>query len=90
MLNLPRDLESFVCKNLTLGILFAIEWASPPVNLALWQRVERAKKLLIEKQLPIVDISYPLGFASQSHFTATFRRFTKVIPKVYQNIRASF
>jgi AraC-like DNA-binding protein len=60
-------------------------------HLALWQRVERAKKLLIEKQLPIVDIiSYPLGFASQSHVTATFRRFTKVIPKVYQNIRASF
>lgn len=62
----------------------------PPHQYLLWQRVERAKKLLIEKQLPIVDISYQLGFASQSHFAATFRRFTKVTPKVYRNIRASF
>jgi AraC family transcriptional regulator len=62
----------------------------PPHQYLLGQRVERAKKLLIEKQLPIVDISYQLGFASQSHFTATFRRFTKVTPKVYRNIRASF
>jgi AraC family transcriptional regulator len=43
----------------------------PPHQYLLGQRVERAKKLLIEKQLPIVDISYQLGFASQSHFTAT-------------------
>lgn len=62
----------------------------PPHQYLLAQRVERAKKLLIEKQLPIVDISYQLGFASQSHFAATFRRFTKVTPKVYRNIRASF
>lgn len=62
----------------------------PPHQYLLMQRVEQAKKLLIETQLPIVDISYQLGFASQSHFGATFRRFTKVTPKVYRNIKASF
>jgi AraC family transcriptional regulator len=62
----------------------------PPHQYLLMQRVERAKKLLIEKQLPIVDISYQLGFASQSHFAATFRRFTNLTPKVYRNIGASF
>jgi AraC-like DNA-binding protein len=42
-------------------------------------------------QLSISDISYQLGFASQSHFTSTFRRFTSVTPKVYRkDIGASF
>ncbi len=62
----------------------------PPHQYLLSQRIERAKKLLTLTQLQIADISYQLGFASQSHFAATFRRFTKVTPKVYRNIRASF
>lgn len=62
----------------------------PPHQYLLLQRIERAKKLLTLTQLQIADISYQLGFASQSHFAATFRRFTKVTPKVYRNIGASF
>ncbi len=62
----------------------------PPHQYLLMQRVEQAKKLLTLTQLPIVAISYQLGFASQSHFGATFRRFTKVTPKVYRDIGASF
>jgi len=62
----------------------------PPHQYLLMQRVEQAKKLLTLTQLPIVAISYQLGFASQSHFAATFRRFTKVTPKVYRDIGASF
>ncbi len=61
-----------------------------PHQYLLMQRVEQAKKLLTLTQLQIADISYQLGFASQSHFGATFRRFTKVTPKVYRNIGASF
>ena len=62
----------------------------PPHQYLLSQRIERAKKLLALTQLQIADISYHLGFASQSHFTATFRRFTKVTPKAYRNLGASF
>jgi len=61
-----------------------------PHQYLLCQRIEIAKKLLTLKQLSIAEISYQLGFASQSHFTATFRRFTKVTPTVYRNIGASF
>lgn len=61
-----------------------------PHQYLLSQRIERAKKLLTLTQLQIADISYQLGFASQSHFAATFRRFTTVTPKVYRNIGASF
>jgi AraC family transcriptional regulator len=63
----------------------------PPHQYLLSQRIDRAKQLLADKQLSISDISYQLGFASQSHFTATFRRFTTVTPNVYRKeIGASF
>jgi AraC family transcriptional regulator len=56
----------------------------PPHQYLLSQRIERAQTLLRETQLSIADISYKLGFASQSHFTATFRRFTAVTPTTYR------
>src|SRR5262249_5308814 len=37
------------------------------------QRIARAKKLLSDTALPIADIALRAGFASQSHFTTTFR-----------------
>lgn len=58
----------------------------PPHQYLLSQRIERAQILLRETQLSIADISYQLGFASQSHFTATFRRFTTVTPKAYREM----
>lgn len=63
----------------------------PPHQYLLSQRIERSKQLLTNTQLPISDISYQLGFASQSHFTATFRRFTTITPNLYRKeIGASF
>jgi AraC family transcriptional regulator len=56
----------------------------PPHQYLLSQRIDRAKQLLTMTQLPISDISYQLGFANQSHFTATFRRFTTVTPNMYR------
>src|SRR5712671_3302352 len=38
------------------------------------QRIERAKKFLSETDLRIADIALRTGFASQSHFTSTFRK----------------
>lgn len=56
----------------------------PPHQYLLSQRIDRAKQLLTDPQFSISDISYQLGFASQSHFTATFRRFTSVTPNLYR------
>jgi AraC family transcriptional regulator len=55
-----------------------------PHQYLLHQRIERAQMLLRTTQLSIADISYKLGFASQSHFTATFRRFAGVTPAKYR------
>lgn len=50
------------------------------------QRVERAKRLLSETDLPIADIALRVGFASQSHFTTTFRRLAWTTPKAFREM----
>lgn len=55
-----------------------------PHQYVLKQRIERAKFLLANTNLTLQDISYQLGFSSQSHFTTTFRRSVGVTPKVFR------
>ena len=56
----------------------------PPHQYFLSCRIERAKHLLKNTQLSISEIGYCLGFASQSHFTTTFRRLMTTTPKAYR------
>jgi AraC family transcriptional regulator len=49
------------------------------------QRITRAKKLLSDTDLPIADIALRAGFASQSHFTTTFRKLVWTTPKAFRN-----
>jgi AraC family transcriptional regulator len=51
------------------------------------QRIERAKKLLSETDLRIADIALRTGFASQSHFTTTFRKLVWTTPKAFRDSR---
>lgn len=54
------------------------------------RRVERAKRLLSESDLPIVEVSAGAGFKNQSHFTTLFRRFTGTTPKAWRQCRRSW
>lgn len=47
-------------------------------------RIEKAKKLLSQTQLPLIEICYQVGFQNQSHFTRVFRRHTQLTPKTYR------
>jgi AraC family transcriptional regulator len=53
------------------------------------RRVDRAKHLLSESDLPLVEVSARTGFKSQSHFTTLFRRFTGTTPKAWRQSRLS-
>ena len=55
-----------------------------PHQYLLKSRVERAKQLLAETELPLAEISYLVGSNSQSHFTASFRRLARLTPKTYR------
>lgn len=56
-----------------------------PTNYIIERRLERAKKLMQETDLPIADIALRSGFSSQSHFTTSFRRFVGVTPRSFRH-----
>jgi AraC family transcriptional regulator len=53
------------------------------------RRIERAKRLLSESELPLIEVSTRTGFKSQSHFTTSFRRFTNMTPKAWRHNKFS-
>jgi AraC-like DNA-binding protein len=46
-----------------------------PHEYLLRRRVERAQEMLVQTDMPVVDIALSVGFQSQSHFTVVFNRF---------------
>jgi AraC family transcriptional regulator len=48
-------------------------------------RVERAKALLTQSELPLVEVSARAGFSHQSHFTRLFRRLTGTTPLAFRH-----
>lgn len=55
-----------------------------PQQFLMQQRIERAKELLAQDDLAIVEVSLRTGFKNQSHFTSLFRKFTHLTPKVWR------
>jgi AraC family transcriptional regulator len=55
-----------------------------PTNYIAERRIERAKKLMHETDLPIAEIALRSGFSSQSHFTTSFRRLAGVTPRCFR------
>jgi AraC family transcriptional regulator len=51
------------------------------------QRIHRAKELLINGDLPLVQVSIQAGFKNQSHFTTVFRKFTALTPKAFRDAK---
>jgi len=55
-----------------------------PTNYIAERRIERAKKLMQETDLPIAEIALRSGFSSQSHFTTSFRRLAGITPRCFR------
>jgi len=58
-----------------------------PQQYVMQRRIERAKELLAKDDLPLVEISLRSGFKNQSHFTTLFRKFTKLTPKTWRELK---
>jgi AraC family transcriptional regulator len=56
-----------------------------PIQFLMQRRIEYAKSMLTESELPIVEIGLSAGFKNQSHFTTLFRKLTTMTPKAYRN-----
>ena len=49
-------------------------------------RLEKAKTLLHQRDLPIAFICQEVGFKNQSHFTRVFREHFQITPKAYRDL----
>ena len=58
-----------------------------PQHYLMERRIERAKQLLANDHLPLVEVSLRTGFKNQSHFTTLFRKFTNLTPKAWRDLR---
>jgi AraC family transcriptional regulator len=47
-------------------------------------RIDRAKMLLAQSEMPLIEVSLRSGFSHQSHFTRLFRRLTGTTPQAYR------
>jgi AraC family transcriptional regulator len=54
------------------------------------RRIGRAKELLRKRSTLMCELALKLGFASQSHFTETFRQHTGVSPARWRKLRLDF
>ncbi len=50
----------------------------------LMQRVERAKELLAETDIALVDVAADVGFRTQGHFTGVFHRYAGFTPRAFR------
>jgi AraC family transcriptional regulator len=65
---------------------FKLATGLPPYQYLLQRRLERAKRLLAEGELPIAAVALDTGFCHQEHLTRLFRRHCGVTPGAYRAI----
>lgn len=63
---------------------FKLTTGQSPYQYVLGWKIRRAQQLLRAKGAPLAAISAALGFATPTHFTATFKRLTGLTPQAYQ------
>ena len=63
---------------------FPISTGLPPHQWLLRQRIETAKQLMNDRDLPLSEIAISAGFANQSHFTRVFSAVVGVSPGTWR------
>ncbi len=66
--------------------LFRQTTGIPPHRFVLQRRLERAKALLRDTDLPITEIAQRVGYASHSHLSVMFHRDTGITPSDYRRM----
>lgn len=60
---------------------FRLATGMRPHNYVVQRRIQRAKALLSQNRVSIVEVAFSVGFQSQSHFTAVFKRVAGITPQ---------
>lgn len=52
-------------------------------------KINRAKEMLKNSDLSVIDIAFALGFASSNYFSAVFKKFTGYSPVAYRKMKSN-
>jgi AraC-like DNA-binding protein len=55
-------------------------------NFIIIQKIERAKKLIIEEKLTLTEISYELNYSSVAYLSTQFKKVTGLTPSLFKRI----
>ena len=66
--------------------LFKKETGESIINYLIKERINEAKRLLIERTLTIKEIALFVGFEDYNYFSRTFKKITGVSPTEYKNL----
>jgi len=83
-LNLGALAKAAGCAPSHLSRLFRRTYGLSPSAYLLRRRVDKARQLLTDTELPASDIARQLGFHDASHFGRHFRRYAGVNPSAYR------
>jgi AraC family transcriptional regulator len=80
-----RDLARMVHMSLHhFARMFRHTTGMPPHVYLTLKRIERAKLLLRDGDMPLVQVAASVGFQTQGHFTAVFHRHAGTTPRVFR------
>lgn len=75
------DLAAMACVSPPhLVRLFKKVYGITPMAYANWRRISEARRLLIESDIPIVELAAQFGYNDQSHFTRHFKTVVGLTP----------
>jgi AraC-like DNA-binding protein len=55
-------------------------------NFIIIQKIERAKKLIVEDQLTLTEVSYKLNYSSVAYLSSQFKKVTGLTPSAFKRI----
>ncbi len=64
--------------------IFKHETGMPPLEYAMWRRMENAKHLLRTTNYPVTRLAMEMGFATSQHFATVFKRLTGFTPSAFR------
>lgn len=68
---------------------FRTEFGCPPHAYVMQRRIERAKRQLARRDIPLKVVAANCGFSDQSHMTRLFRRLLNITPAGYRRATAA-
>jgi AraC-like DNA-binding protein len=83
----PQDLADLARLSAShFARAFRLTVGKSPYAYVLRRRIERAKELMLETDLPLVQIALDCGLADQSHFTRLFTRIVGISPAAWRRV----